>query len=120
MQEGGIMIVKVIIKRDVREGKEDKFFPLLKNLRFNAIHQEGYISGETLICAENTNRVLVISKWESLKDWSNWKNDIKRREIDTRLSQLQDNPTIYEPYVFSKYKAAAEQGFPLPLQSQQL
>jgi len=114
------MIVKVIIKRDVREGREDKFFPLLKNLRFNAMHQEGYISGETLICAENTNRVVVISKWDSLENWNNWKTDVKRTEIDVKLGELQDNPTVYEPYVFSKYKAAAEQGFPLPLQNQQL
>ncbi|MBC2704499.1 antibiotic biosynthesis monooxygenase [Desulfobacula sp.] len=114
------MLVKVIIKRNVSEGKEKHFFSLLKNLRFNAMHQKGYISGETLICAENTNRVVVISKWESLEDWGNWKTDIKRREIDARLGELQDNPTIYEPYVFSKYKAAAEQGFPPPLQKQRL
>lgn len=114
------MIVKVIIKRDVIEGKEKDFFSLLKNLRFLAIDQKGYISGETLICAENTNRVLVISKWESLEDWGNWKTDKKRMEIDDRLSELQDNPTIYEPYIFSKYKTSAELGFPLPLQTQQL
>ena len=70
--------------------------------------------------AENTNRVLVISKWESLEDWINWKTDKKRMEIDNRLSELQDNPTIYEPYIFSKYKTAAELGFPHPLQNQQL
>ncbi|MDA3789845.1 MAG: hypothetical protein PF503_15275, partial [Desulfobacula sp.] len=28
--------------------------------------------------------------------------------------------TIYEPYVFSKYKVAAELSFPLPHQSQEL
>ncbi len=114
------MLVKVIIKREVSEGKEKRFFSLLKNLRMNAIHQDEYISGETLICAENTNNVVVISKWESLKGWEKWKTDVKRAEIDARLSELQDNPTIYEPYVFSKYKAAAEQGFPLPLQKQQI
>ncbi len=113
------MVVKVIIRRDVSEGKEKNFFSLLKNLRLNAIHQDGYISGETLICAENTNRVLIISKWESLEAWNNWKTDIKRVELDARMSELQDNPTIYEPYVFSKYKAAAEQGFPPPLQKQE-
>ena len=114
------MLVKVIIKREVRKRKEKRFFSLLKNLRLNAMHQEGYISGETLICAENTNKVVVISKWESLEDWKKWKIDVKRVEIDSRLNELQDNPTIYEPYVFSKYKAAAEQGFPLPLQKQRI
>ena len=114
------MLVKVIIKRDVTENMEKDFFSHLKNLRFNAMDQKGYISGETLICAENTNKMLVISKWETLEDWNNWKLNKKRMEIDARLNELQDNPTIYEPYVFSKYRAAAEQGFPLPLQDQQL
>lgn len=102
------MLVKVIIKRDVSEGKMEQFFFLMKNLRSKAIHQEGYISGETLICAEKKNRVLVISKWESLESWNNWKNDLKRKEIDAQLSALQDNPTIYEPYVFGRYKTIFE------------
>lgn len=114
------MLVKVIIKREVSTGKEKSFFSLLKNLRMHAMHKDGYISGETLICAEKTNKVIVISKWDSLEDWKKWKTDIKRKEIDARLGEMQDNPTIYEPYVFSKYKAAAEQGFPPPLQSQQI
>ena len=102
------MLAKIIIKRDISEGKEKHFFSLLKNLRSSAINQEGYISGETLICAEKKNRVLVISKWESLEAWNNWKNDIKRKEIDARLSELQDNPTIFEPYIFGRYKTADE------------
>jgi heme-degrading monooxygenase HmoA len=114
------MIVKVIIKRDVTTGKETDFFAELKNLRLHAIQQKGYISGETLICAENTNKVAVISKWESLEDWNNWKENENRIEVDAKLDALQDNPTIYEPYVFSKYKAAAEHGFPPPLQKQHL
>lgn len=114
------MLVKVIIKREVSEGKEKEFFSFLKKLRLTATHQEGYISGETLICAKNTNKVIVISNWESLADWEKWKIDVKRVEIDTRLRELQDNPTIYEPYVFGKYKAAAGQGFPPPLQKQTL
>lgn len=110
------MIVKVLTKREVKKGCQKDFFSLLRELRFNAMHQEGYISGETLICAKNTNKVVVISKWESLEDWEKWKTDEKRVGIDVGLSEIQDNPTIYEPYVFSKYKAAAKQGFPLPLQ----
>ncbi len=98
------MLTKVIIKRDIKEGKEKHFFSLLKNLRSAAIQQEGYISGETLICAEKTNRVLVVSKWESLEAWNDWKNDIKRQEIDVRLNELQENSTIYEPYIFGRYE----------------
>ena len=102
------MLSKIIVKRDISEGKEKQFFSLLKNLRSNAILQEGYISGETLICAENKNRVLVISKWDSLEFWNSWKNDIKRQEIDAKLGELQDSPAIYEPYIFGRYKTAKE------------
>jgi len=114
------MIVKVIIKRDIIKGREKDFFSHLKNLRFNAMDQKGYISGETLLCAENTNKVLVISKWETLEDWSNWKTHKQRIKIDAALNKLQENPTIYEPFVFSKYRAAAQQGFPPSLQEQNL
>lgn len=111
------MIAKVIIKRKVIPGKEKDFFSLLRQLRFNAMEQNGYISGETLICAEQTKKVLIISKWASLNHWNAWKEHGKRKEIDDLLSELQEEPTIYEPYVFNKYKAAAELGFPPPLQN---
>ena len=113
------MITKVIIKRKIMPEKEKDFFPLLRQLRLTAMEQDGYISGETLICAEQTNKVLVISQWISLDHWKTWKEHGKRKEIDDLLNELQEEPTIYEPYVFSKYRMGAELGFPLPLQDQQ-
>ena len=110
------MHVEVLIKRDMIAGKEEEFFSHLKNLRINAVRQKGYISGETLIRVENTNKVAVISIWETLEDWNNWKTNEKRIEIDTLLNELQENPTEYEPYVYSKYWAAASLGFPRPIQ----
>lgn len=110
------MIVKVIIKREVTPGMEHDFFEHLKKLRSHAMQQEGYISGETLLCAEDTNKALIISKWASLTYWNNWKKAGIRRKIDKAMNGLQESPAVYEPYVFSKYKAAAELEFPLPLQ----
>jgi heme-degrading monooxygenase HmoA len=112
----GAMIVKVIIKRTIVEGKENEFFKGLKKMRLQATRQEGYISGETLISAEDKNRVMVISTWETLEDWNNWINSEKRLEVDQDFSQYQANPAVYEPYVLSKYKAAVKLGFPKPLQ----
>jgi len=110
------MIVKVIIKREVTPGMEHDFFEHLKKLRSHAMQQEGYISGETLLCVENTNKVLIISKWASLTYWNHWKQASKRQKIDNAMNRLQQSPAVYEPYVFSKYKAAAELEFPPPLQ----
>lgn len=114
------MIAKVIIKRKVIQDKEKEFFTLLRQLRSMAMEQEGYISGETLICAEETNTVLVISKWTSLDHWNVWKANAKRRRIDYLLSELQEEPTTYEPFVFSRYKVAAQLGFPPPHQEPDL
>jgi heme-degrading monooxygenase HmoA len=114
------MIAKVIIKRKVAQDKEKELFTILRDLRSVAMEQEGYISGETLVCAEQTNKILVISKWASMEHWNEWKNNADRRQIDYKLGELQEEPTIYEPYVFTRYKVAAEMGFPLPLQDQQL
>jgi len=114
------MHVKVFIKRKIIAGKEEEFFSYLKNIRIIAVNQKGYISGETLICVENTNKITVISIWETLEDWNNWKTNEKRIEIDALLNELQENPTEYEPYVYSKYWAAASLGFPRPIQEQKL
>ena len=119
-QKGGTMHVKVLIKRDMIAGKEEDFLSNLKNLRIKAMNQKGYISGETLICVEDTNKVTVISLWETLEDWNNWKTNKKRIEIDDLLNELQEKPTEYEPYVYSKYWAAASLGFPRPIQEQKL
>lgn len=111
------MIVKVIIKRDVVEGKENEFFQRLKSLRALALNQKGYITGETLINTESPSKVLVISKWESLEDWEAWKSNPQRKEVESTLSTLQYNETEYEAYVFKKWYAAAGLGFPPPLQA---
>ena len=114
------MLVTVIIKRYLREGQEKEFFSHLKELRVKAMNQKGYISGETMLCAENTNKVAVISKWPTLEDWNNWKTSAARLRMDATLTKFQSNPTIYEPYVFCKYKAAAKHGFPAPVDEQYL
>jgi hypothetical protein len=43
------MIVKVMIKRKIKEGKAREVFALLNKFRADAMNQKGYISGETLI-----------------------------------------------------------------------
>ena len=42
------MVVKVLIKRKIKEGRTRGVFALLNKFRFDAMKQKGYISGETL------------------------------------------------------------------------
>ncbi|MCP4747822.1 MAG: antibiotic biosynthesis monooxygenase [Desulfobacteraceae bacterium] len=104
------MIVKVFIKRKVRQESLMDAFHLLKNLRYKAMNYQGYISGETLVNAENESELMVVSTWYSMQDWNNWKQSEDRITIDAQLEGMQLKPTEYEPFVFSKYRLAVKTG----------
>jgi len=106
------MIVKVLIKRHVKKDCEREFFDLLKQIRANAIKQEGYISGETLVSTDDPQEFIVISTWQGLEDWIAWRDSKKRKEIDSKIKAYQLKPTTYESYVFRKYRISVQKGFP--------
>ncbi len=97
------MIVKVLIKRRLKEGKENEVFALLKKLRLGAMDREGYITGETLISPDNPQKLLVISTWQDMGKWLSWKESEARIATDAQLEKFLEGPTEYEAYVFSKY-----------------
>lgn len=105
------MLVRVIIKRQIEEENEKVVYGLLKDLRADATQQQGYISGETLICADDPQKIIVISTWHSIEEWNSWKGCETRKKIDAILEKLQVEPTSYEVYVYSKYRMAVKAGF---------
>lgn len=105
------MLVRVIIKRQVKAENEMVVYGLLKDLRADAMQQEGYISGETLISAYDPHKIVVISTWHSMDNWNSWKENEQRKKIDAILEKLQVEPTAYEVYVYSKYRMAVKSGF---------
>ena len=109
-----MVLTKVYIKRQIKEGKDKEFFDLLKKLRTEAMHQLGYISGETLINTDNAQVIMVVSSWQSLEDWKSWKDHPARKEIDGLLEELQVKPTAYESFAHSKYRVFVKKGFPRP------
>jgi len=97
------MVVKVFIKRRIQEGKEFEVLHLLKKMRAKAMDYDGHISGETLISTTNPMEVMIVSNWENLECWAEWKNSQSRANIDAQLEEFQEKPTEYEPFVSSKY-----------------
>ncbi len=108
------MLVKIFIRRHIKEGKDKEVFALLKKLRFNAMNYAGYISGETLISTEDHQEIMVISTWHSMEKWASWKESEGRKVLDAQLEELQEEPTEYEPYVFSKYRLSVQTGLHKP------
>ncbi|MBW2604746.1 MAG: antibiotic biosynthesis monooxygenase [Deltaproteobacteria bacterium] len=92
------MAVKVLIKRKFKNGKLNEASKLLIKARYAAMGQQGYISSETLTDCENPNNVVVISMWQKIENWNQWKTTDLKTEIETGFEALLDGPTKYESY----------------------
>jgi heme-degrading monooxygenase HmoA len=99
------MIVKVMIKRKIKEGKARDVFALLNKFRSDAMNQKGYISGETLINHDNPREILVISMWQDMDNWIRWRENLERKANEKMLERWLEEPTIYDSFVFSTYYA---------------
>ena len=71
---------------------------LLIKARYNAMGQPGYISSETLSGCDDSNNELVISMWQKIEDWDQWKNDGVINENNAGYGWFLEGPTEYETY----------------------
>lgn len=102
------MIVKVIITRRIQEGKNREVFALLNKFRSDALHQKGYISGETIINHDNPQEIAVISMWQGMENWLKWKENPERKANEFQLERWLEGPTEYKAYVFVTHFAQFE------------
>lgn len=94
------MAIRVIIEREIIPGNELELNTLLVQLRAQAMHAKGYISGETLRSLENPNNYIVISTWDSLEDWQSWEKNEKRKNIQSKIDTLLRTPSRHRVYVY--------------------
>lgn len=92
------MLTKVLIKRRFRKGNEQEIIHLLNELRAKAMGMRGYVSGITMISAEDPQLMLVIGTWEKLEHWLLWKDSAERKQFEAMLEVYQDQPAEYEVY----------------------
>ena len=96
-------MVKVMIKRHIKEGKAKDVFALLKEQRIKAMNQRGHLKGETLMSFQNPHCMMVISSWQSMENWMAWKENKERRANEEKLEQFLESPTQYDEYIFGTY-----------------
>jgi heme-degrading monooxygenase HmoA len=85
-------MVKVLIERHVKKGKEGDLIELLNKLRSELISQPGYISGELLQSLEDKSTIFVLSTWLSALDWKSWESNPRRLEIEPKIESLLTKP----------------------------
>jgi heme-degrading monooxygenase HmoA len=94
------MAAKILIRRRADREKSGQILSLIARLRTLAMEQEGYVSGETLRSAADPDEYLVISSWNSIDDWRQWKASPKRDEIQKQIDAILGKETTYEEFYF--------------------
>ncbi len=93
-------MVRVMIERQLKN-RED-IGRLLLELRMAAMPQKGYVSGETLVSTRSDSTILVVSTWNSLKDWKAWERSEERAKINRKIEALlSKKPTVKTYQVLS-------------------
>jgi len=87
------MAIKVIVERQVAQGKETDLANLMREMRSKAMFARGYISGETLRAHDDPTLYVVISTWKSLEDWKAWEQGPVRKEIQAKIDAILGQPS---------------------------
>ena len=93
------MVVKVITTKKIKEGKSREALLLLKQLRFQAYEQPGYVTGEELIGFDDPQTIVVINTWQNPENWLKWRDSAGRKEIDAKMDRLLSSPTVHEVFL---------------------
>ena len=97
------MVVKVFIRREIKEGKSKDVVTLLKKFRLDAMDQAGYVSGETLFNYDDPKKMVVAGMWQSVENWLKWKENPDRQALEDEMNQYLNKPAEYEVYVLGAY-----------------
>ncbi len=97
------MNAKILIKRRFKKGKQKEIIALLRELRGGALHQSGYISGETLTSSEDPQVLMVIGTWQDMESWYNWKQNNTRQTLEKMMETYQEESTEYQEYTLGAF-----------------
>ncbi len=99
------MAVKVLLTRKFKPDKINMANKLLMELRSMATLRKGYISGQTLVAADDPNKVVVISTWSSRQRWNDWHEDQKRTEFSQQMNEFLEAPEEIEVFLVGEKMA---------------
>ena len=81
-------MIRVLIERHITEGNRGNLVRLLREMRTVAMHQPGYVTGETLESTEDASIIAVLSTWRSLEDWKAWDKSGQRMKLYQQIEPL--------------------------------
>lgn len=91
-------MIKVIIERKAKEGKEAELLSLLRQVKAAATLHPGYISGETLYSVDDPTLILVIATFSSIEAWKEWERRPERLKVTSEIDRLLEHPAKMTAY----------------------
>ena len=92
------MAIKVLLRRKFKKGVVEEAYKLIMRLRAATTLMPGYISGQTIISAEDPNTLLVISTWTGKSRWEDWRATETRKEFAKKIAELLETPEETEVF----------------------
>jgi len=99
-------MIKVIIERQVAEGLESHYEKAVSELLSVMTSAPGYISGESLVNAKQSNHYVVIAKWTAESAWSQWFHSNDRKRLMTAIApflQTDEKCTLLKQLAYHQY-----------------
>jgi heme oxygenase (mycobilin-producing) len=88
----GTMAVTAFITREFKPNSLPKAYELIVKLRSLATLEPGYITGQTMVSADNPNEITVMSTWESNQRWKDWQASDLRRQYTNKMDEISAGP----------------------------
>jgi len=89
-------MVRVLIYHKAKD--PEKLMAVIRDVRNEAMKRRGYITGETLVSTDDPADVIVITTWQTLKDWEAWDTSDQRQELNKKINLLLEEPYVVRTY----------------------
>lgn len=83
-------MIRVLIERHIAETLEAAYEERSRKILQQAVAAPGFISGETLVDANDPNHRLTLANWRSEADWDRWYRSEQRRDLLTEVQPMMD------------------------------
>jgi len=90
------MPVTVLIKRKFKPEHIQNAHQMIVKVRSLATLEPGYISGQTLVSRDDHCKLVIMSMWDSVKNWEAWRDNDMRKEFARKMETIMEGPEEHE------------------------